>query len=207
MALGSLKCTSHRISIRTQRNHQVALDLRLNPPSLNLTQLKPNPEIEPNFYIINPYTFLRVELQKLTSPKQNQLLPFENRTENRRILVALIKRCQKLCTKPLVLEEHTGFDVIIVYANLFVGVSDIDVESEIVVERVGVGGEVELCKRSVSDVKVDSVGAKDEPEDEGRNAYNDNNCANKFEKEANKAATAAAIAAARAVVGSGGWRD
>ena len=207
MALGSLKCTSHRISIRTQRNHQVALDLRLNPPSLNLTQLKPNPEIEPNFYIINPYTFLRVEHQKLTSPKQNQLLPFENRTENRRILVALIKRCQKLCTKPLVLEEYTGFDVIIVYANLFVGVSDIDVESEIVVERVGVGGEVELCKRSVSDVKVDSVGAKDEPEDEGRNAYNDNNCANKFEKEANKAATAAAIAAARAVVGSSGWQD
>lgn len=123
--------------------------------------------------------------------------------------MALIKRCQKLCTKPLVLEEYTGFDVIIVYANLVVGVSDIDVESEIVVERVSVGGEVELCKRSVSDVKVDSVGAKDEPEDEDRNTYNDNNCANKFEKEANKAATAtaAAIAAARAVVGSGGWRD
>ena len=197
-----MKCPSHRISIRTQRNYQVTLDLRLNPPSLNLTQLKPNPEIEPNFYIINPCTFLRVEHQKLTSPKQNQLLPFEHRTENRCILVALIKRCQKLCTKPLVLEEYTGFDVIIIYANLFVGVSDIDVESEIVVEGVGVGvgvgGEVELCKRSVSDVKVDSVGAKDEPEVEDRNTYNDHNCANEFEKEAKKE---------RAVVGLGGWQD
>lgn len=122
--------------------------------------------------------------------------------------MALVKRGQRLRAKPLVLVESVGFDAIVVYADLFVWVSDGDVESEIVVEHVGGGGEVELGKRGIGDVKLDPIGAEDEPEDEHQKAYNDNNAADEFQKETEKAAAAAVpSAAALAVVGSAGWRD
>ena len=108
------------------------------------------------------------------------MLPFEHGAENRGILVALIKRCQEHRTKPLAVKECIGFDAIVVYANLFVGVSDSDVEGEIVVEGGGVVDEVELGERGVGDIEVNPVGAKDEPEDEDGKAYNNNDCADEL---------------------------
>lgn len=118
--------------------------------------------------------------------------------------MALVKRGQRLRAKPLVLVESVGFDAIVVYADLFVWVSDGDAESEIVVEHVGGGSEVELGERGIGDLKLDPVGAEDEPEDEHRKAYNDNNAADEFQKAA---AAAAPSTVALAVVGSAGWRD
>lgn len=81
--------------------------------------------------------------------------------------MALVKRCQRHWTKPSVPKECTGFDAIVVYANHFVGVSDSDVESEIVVEC---GGEVEQCKWGVSDMDLNLAGV----EDEEHKGYSDN---------------------------------
>lgn len=122
--------------------------------------------------------------------------------------MALVKRGQRACTKPLVLVESTGFDAIIIYPDLFVWVSDGEVQSEVVVEQTVVGGEVEFRKRGIGDMKLDPVGAEYEPEDENRKAYNDNNAANEFQEETEKAAAAATpTVAAVAVVGSARRRD
>lgn len=155
--------------------------------------------------IKNPKTLLRIKHGKLIRSKQNQLLPFERRTQNGRILVALVKWGQGLGAKPLAHIESVGFDAIVVNADLFVGVSDGDVEIKIVVEHVvvGGGGEVELGdQRRVGDMELDPAGVEDEPEDEDREACNDGNTPDELEKEIEKAA-----AVASAAVGSAGWRD
>jgi hypothetical protein len=128
--------------MRGQRNLQLAIDVGLNPTCLDVTQLKPkpNPEIELNMDIKNPARtlLLRIKHGKLIRSKQKQLLPFEHRTQNGRILVALVKRGKRLGAKPLAHIESVGFEAFVVNADLFVGVSDGDVESKIVVEHANV---------------------------------------------------------------------
>ncbi|KAF5473491.1 hypothetical protein F2P56_010099 [Juglans regia] len=114
--------------------------------------------------------------------------------------MSLVKWGKRHRTKPLIFEIGPGFDAIVVYADLFVGVSNVDVEGKVVVERVIVGGEVELGKRGVGDMKLDPVGADDEPEDEDRKAYNDSDAYNELEKQTEKAPTAAATTAASVAV-------
>lgn len=89
------------------------------------------------------------------------MLSFKHRVQDGRILVALVKRGKRRRAKPPVLVVSSGFEAIIVYADLFVWVSDGEVECKIVVERGVVGGVVELGKRGVSDMELDPVGAKD----------------------------------------------
>jgi hypothetical protein len=129
---------------------------------------------------------LRIKHGKLIRSKQKQLLPFEHRTQNGRILVALVKRGKRLGAKPLAHIESVGFEAIVVNADPFVGVSDGDVESKIVVEHanvvvvVVVGDGVDLGERRVGDVKLDPAGAEDEPEGEDREACNEDELENDF---------------------------
>ena len=71
-------------------------------------------------------------------------------------------------------------DGIVIYANPLVGVSDGDVEVQIVLEIV-VGGEIELCQRGISDVEFEVVGANKEPEDDGGDANEDEDSEDQFE--------------------------
>lgn len=101
-------------------------------------------------------------------------------------------------------------DGVVVYANPLVGVSDGDVESQVVVKHVVVG-DIELGERGVGDAELEVVGAEDEPDYESgeANDYDDgeddfeNKPTNALAEAAKQAATAAATttAAAGPVVG------
>ena len=181
VALGSLKTSW--ISIRTQWNFQVTLNLGLQLPSLQLSHLEPDSEIKLHINIINPSTLLRIKLRKLISPKQNQVPPLKHGVQFTRSLMPLIKGCQKLRIEPLVLIVGPGLDFVVVDSDLLVGVSDSDVEGKIVLEIV-VFGEIELGQRGFIDIEVHFVGSEDQPKDENSKANDDNQGDYEFQKEA-----------------------
>lgn len=148
--------------------------------NLDPTHLDSNFKIEFHINTVNPITLLRIEVWNLTSPQQNQLLSIEYLAQQTRILVSLIKWCQTHRIKSLAFIISTGLDGIVIYANPLVGVSDGDVEVQIVLEIV-VGGEIELCQRGISDVEFEVVGANKEPEDDGGDANEDEDSEDQFE--------------------------
>lgn len=83
-----------------------------------------------------------------------------------------MKWWQRNGVEPKVPVVSKGFDVIVAYADLPVGVSDDNGERQVVVER-GVGcGEVELSERGFSNIKLDCEWAEADPEDErGKKEY------------------------------------
>jgi len=136
------------------------------------------------------------------------LLSLEHRVQNVCGFVALVKRRQWDRTKPLALVNSCGFDAVVVDAELLVGVSDGEVEGEVVVEAAV--GEVELGKRGLGDMELDPVGFDYEPEDEEGQAHEDDCGHDQLEDEAEDAAAAAAegpTAAAKALVGASLRRD
>jgi len=69
-------------------------------------------------------------------------------------------------------EHCTRLDAVVVDSEPLVGVSDRDVEGEVVVERV-VGGVVELRQGGLGDVEFHHVGTDYEPEKEHGDANDD----------------------------------
>ena len=118
--------------------------------------------------------------------------------------MALVELAERLRGEALALEEGPGLDAVVVDADLLVGVSDGDVEREVVAELV-VLGEVEGGEAGVVDVEPEAVGAEDEPEDEDGEADGDDDGHDDLEYAAEDAPAAAAAkvdasAAPRAVV-------
>lgn len=139
------------------------------------------------------------------------MLTFEIGGEDMGGLVAHIERRENLGIEPGILVQCSGFDAVVVDADSFVGVTNGDVESEIVVERVV--GVVELGEVGIGDVEFDLVGSEYEPEHEDGDAQDDDDGADEFEDEVEDAAedtataTAAAVAAADWAVVGFGWGD
>ena len=200
-ALLSLKSTNC-ISTLAQRNLQITFNPRFELSGLDSPQLKPNPQIKLHLNLINPSTLLFIEILKQFG-SNNQLLSLKHRVQNVCGFVALVKWGQSNRTKPLTLVKSSGFNAIIVDADLLVGVSDGEVQSEVIMEVV-VGGEVELCERGICYVELDSGGADYEPEDEEGYSDEDDCGEDELEDETEDAAAAApegTSAAAGAVVG------
>ena len=85
----------------------------------------------------------------------------------------LIKRCQTLGIKPVVIIVSRNLYRIVVDTDLLVGVSGSDVEGKVVLENV-VGREIELGKRGFCGVEFQVGGAEDKPKDENSKANDDN---------------------------------
>lgn len=78
----------------------------------------------------------------------------------------VLEECpQCLGTEPNILVKSVRFDVVVIDADPTVRVTDRDVECEVIMERVGVVGVVELRERCIGHVELDNVGAYDEPEE------------------------------------------
>lgn len=122
--------------------------------------------------------------------------------------MSLVKRCQGVRIEPLVLVVRPGLDGFVIDSDLFVGISDGDVERKVVLESI-VGSETELGERGIRDVKLDCInGAEDEPKDKDSKAKDHNDGDYETEKKPKKAATrATAAATARPVVGLAWWWD
>jgi len=114
----------------------------------------------------------------------------------------LIKRCQTLGTKPLVIIVSPNLYRIVVDTDLLVGVSGSDGDGKVVLESV-VGREIELGKRGFRGVEFQVGGAEDKPKDENSKANDDNQRDYEFQKAGT---AAAASATAGAVVGLA-WRQ
>lgn len=80
--------------------------------------------------------------------------------------MALVKWRRSQCheSKPLQPIVSNGFDAVVVKANPSVGVSDSDVEREVVVESVGGVGEIELGESGISDEEFRLFLKEDQPE-------------------------------------------
>lgn len=79
------------------------------------------------------------------------------------------RRSQCHQSKPLQPIVSNGFDAVVVKANPSVGVSDGDVEREVVVEGVVIVGEIESGKRGISDGEFRLLRIEDEDEyEEGK---------------------------------------
>lgn len=80
--------------------------------------------------------------------------------------MALIKRCscQSHKSESLVSIVGNDLDSAVVYAHLFVGVSDGDVDGDVVVESVVGVVKIELGQRSICDFEFGFLGKEDEPE-------------------------------------------
>lgn len=208
---GSFEATT-RSAIRSQRNLQITLNLRLKFLRLEFSQLEPNPHIKLHVNTENPSTLLFIELRNLRRFKHQQILPFENWVQQIRSLMPGIKPGQLNTLEPLTFILRSSFNLVEVNTNPLVWVSDRHVEGKVVVEGVVVGGVVELGKRGVDDMEFDEIGTEYEPEDEDDQADDDNGGGDEFEDEAQEpaaataqASAATAAAAAAAVVVSCGW--
>lgn len=126
--LGCPKIFSNR-SIGAEWYRQGTVNLTwLESGSLDLAILDPYLDSKLYINIINLDTLLEFELGKVASPKQKDLLAFKNWPQNTRILVALVKwSTQSHCCEPLLSVVSNGFDAVVVYIHLFVGVSKGDV--------------------------------------------------------------------------------
>lgn len=139
----------------------------------SLDLAKPNSQPKSNLHINseNPGTVLRIILLNITFLKRQHLLAPKNRTQNRGVLVALIKRrrgIQSHRSEPLLPVLGGDLDAVEVHADPLVRVSDGDVERQIVGERAVVGGgEVELREGRVGGGEFELLRKKDEPENEG----------------------------------------
>lgn len=189
--------------IGTQRNLQVAFDSGLELSGLDPTELEPNSQIKLHLNLVNPSTGLLLIL-RLQIGTNKKLLSGKQGVQDVGGFVSLVKRGESDRAEPLALIVGSGFDAIVVDAELLVRVSDGEVEGKVVVE-VAVGGEVELSECGVCDVKLDTVRFNYEPEDEEGEAHEDDGGEDELEDEAEDATAATAegaSAAADAFVGA-----
>lgn len=105
----------------------------------------------------------------------------------------LVEWSQTHRREPFFLVASNGFDAVVVYSHPLVGVSEGDVERQIIVERVvvggGSGGVVELSERGLGDAKLNLVQSEYKPEDEEPNAEDETAYAEEPEDVIEKAPT------------------
>lgn len=99
-------------------------------------------------------------------------MALKNWMNNDCILTALVERSgslQSQISKPNVSVDSKGLYPVIIHANPLVGVSNGDVECQIVVKSgVGAPCEIEFCEGGFGDGEFDIFRRENEPENEGR---------------------------------------
>lgn len=176
-------------------------------PDLDPTHLHPNSRSQLQINTVDPVTILRVVFGLFTCTQRQQLLSAKHRVQDGRIFVSLVKWRQRLRTKSLIFIVSIGLDVVVIYSNPLVWISDGDVEGKIVLQHVVCGVPVELRQSGVGDVEFEVTRAEDEPDYESGDANHDDDSEDEFENEAQnaiaEAAEQAATAAAAATIAAG----
>lgn len=130
----------------------------------------------------------------------------------------LVKPSQIHRTEPLIFVKRANLDIVVVDPDPPVWISHGDIQSEIVMQVVVRGCEIELRESGVGGVKLKEIWTEDEPQEEtgngDENEESDDDLTDQIEDtaadavaEAAKTAAAGVAAAAGAVVGFGRGRN
>lgn len=131
-----------RRDVGTQRDFQIAIDLRLHSGRFDETELHPDPQIQLDVDIVAAGGPILVVFRHLVASEQHQLRSFEHRAHGAGVLLPLIELLQFHGGESLASVESPSLDPVVVDADSLVRIANRQIHRQIVVERAVV--DVEL---------------------------------------------------------------